>query len=232
VCGSVVSQKTTYGQKRSADDSGYAVSTYKQPEILVPGEMMTNVRAGYEQQLCDLVESSEQLMAALRAVRCLGLPSWCIGAGAIRSLVWDSLHGFQEPSNLDDVDVAYFDAEAPLALDAELQERLQLLLPSLTWEVTNQATVHEWFAEALGQVVSPLNSLDDGLATWPEFATCVGIYLDDDESLKVIAPYGLNDLFELRVRHNPRRASVSTFMHRVHSKRFGHRWPRLSICTP
>lgn len=133
---------------------------------------------------------------------------------------------------MDDVDVAYFDAEAPLALDAELQERLHWLLPSLTWEVTNQARVHEWFAEALGQAVSPLTSLEDGLATWPEFATCVGICLDGDESLKVIAPYGLNDLFELRVRHNPRRASVSTFMHRVNSKRFGHRWPRLSINTP
>ncbi|WP_245636417.1 nucleotidyltransferase family protein, partial [Achromobacter kerstersii] len=171
---SMARQPATVGHERAADDSGYAVSTYKQPEILVPGEMMTNVRAGYEQQLCDLVESSEQLMAALRAVRCLGLPSWCIGAGAIRSLVWDSLHGFQEPSNLDDVDVAYFDAEAPLALDAELQERLHWLLPSLTWEVTNQARVHEWFAEALGRAVSPLTSLEDGLATWPEFATCVG----------------------------------------------------------
>lgn len=155
------------------------------PEISVSGEMMANVRAGYEQRLCDLVESSEQLMAALRAVRCLGLPSWCIGAGAIRSLVWDNLHGFQVPSNVDDVDVAYFDAEAPLALDAELQKRLQFLLPSLTWEVTNQARVHEWLAEAIGQVVSPLTSLDDGLATWPEFATCVGIYLDGDESLSV-----------------------------------------------
>ncbi|MFF7059274.1 nucleotidyltransferase family protein [Achromobacter spanius] len=50
--------------------------------------------------------------------------------------------------------------------------------------------------------------------------------------MEVIAPYGLNDLFELRVRHNPRRASVSTFVHRVNSKRLVHRWPRLSICAP
>ncbi|WP_278044437.1 nucleotidyltransferase family protein [Achromobacter xylosoxidans] len=65
---------------------------------------MANVRADYEQQLFDLVETSEQLMAALRAVRRLGLPSWCIGAGTIRSLVWDTLHGFQEPSIVVDVE--------------------------------------------------------------------------------------------------------------------------------
>lgn len=168
-------------------------------------------------------------MAALRAVRSLGLSSWCIGAGSIRSLVWDTLHGFHKPSHIEDVDVAYFDAEAPLDLDAELKERLHRILPALPWEVTNQARVHEWFADTLGQVVSPLLSLDDGLATWPEYATCVGIYLDADEALKVIAPYGLNDLFELRVQHNPRRASASTFIHRVSSKKFAERWPQLLI---
>lgn len=190
---------------------------------------MTNFQARYEQQLCDLVESSAHLMTALRAVRSLGLSSWCIGAGSIRSLVWDSLHGFREPSNVDDVDVAYFDAEAPHGLDAELQGRLHSLLPTFPWEVTNQALVHKWFAGALGLTVSPLTSLEDGLATWPEYATCVGVYLTTDGALKVIAPYGLSDLFELRVRHNPRRANTATFMQRVQSKRFGERWPRLSI---
>ncbi|MDS1138911.1 nucleotidyltransferase family protein [Pusillimonas sp. SM2304] len=192
--------------------------------------MMISFQTHYEQQLCGLVESSAQLMAALRAVHSLGLSSWCIGAGAIRSLVWDTLHGFQEPSYVEDVDVAYFDADAPIDQDSKLQERLHKALPTLSWEVTNQAHVHRWFADTLGQVVSPLVSLEDGLATWPEYATCVGIYLDDDEALQVIAPYGLDDLFGLRVRHNPRRASVSTFMHRVKSKKFAERWPRLLIC--
>eukprot|EP01034_Spumella_vulgaris_P027324 gene27324-34024_t len=45
-----------------------------------------------------LVRSSAGLMAALRAVRELGLDSWCIGAGAVRSLVWDTLHGYTVPS--------------------------------------------------------------------------------------------------------------------------------------
>jgi hypothetical protein len=50
-------------------------------------------------------------MDALVAVRGLGLASWCIGAGAVRNLVWDALHDKVTPSELADIDVAYFDAD-------------------------------------------------------------------------------------------------------------------------
>ncbi|HWT20596.1 MAG TPA: nucleotidyltransferase family protein [Variovorax sp.] len=176
-----------------------------------------------------MVAASDELMAALRAVRSLGLRSWCIGAGAIRSLVWDTLHGFDRRSAVEDLDVVYFDAGASPQQDAGLENRLRSAMPGFRWEVTNQAGVHRWLAAALGQVVPPLASLEEGVATWPEFATCVGVWLNEDESLGVVAPHGLDDLFELRVRHNPLRASLATYRQRVAAKRFGERWPRLSI---
>ena len=176
-----------------------------------------------------MVHSSSHLMAALMAVRTLGLNSWCIGAGAVRSLVWDTLHGFEQPSVPDDVDVVYFDHAVGPKQDAHLEEQLRSLIPALQWEVTNQATVHHWFASHLGQAVPPLASLEEGVSTWPEFATCVGICLNDDDSIRVVAPYGLDDLFALRVRHNTLRASVAVYRHRVESKRFGERWPLLEI---
>jgi hypothetical protein len=183
-----------------------------------------------EARLVALVRSSNSLMAALRAVRSLGLNSWCIGAGAVRSLVWDALHGYEQPSATEDVDVVYFDdAACAPGQDADLESRLAKAMPALRWEVTNQATVHDWFAKTLGQVVPPLQSLEEGVATWPEFATCVGVNLDDEETIGVVAPHGLDDLFGLLVRHNPLRASAATFRQRVQSKRFAERWPLLSI---
>lgn len=183
-----------------------------------------------EQKLVALVRSSTSLMAALGAVRALGLGSWCIGAGAVRSLVWDALHGFDAPSELQDVDVVHFTSEAAGAVsDADLERRLDALIPAVQWEVTNQATVHHWFASSLGQVVPALASMEEGVSTWPEFATCVGVWLNDDDSIGVVAPHGLDDLFGLRVRHNPLRASFATYQQRVESKRFGERWPLLSI---
>ena len=192
-----------------------------------PGKPMWSA---LEQKLIGMVRSSPGLMAALVAARSLGLSSWCIGAGAVRSLVWDALHGFEAPTELQDVDVVHFTGEAAGAVsDAVLESRLRELMPAVQWEVTNQATVHRWFADHLGQTVHALASLEEGVATWPEFATCVGVYLSDDESIGVVAPHGLDDLFGLRVRHNPIRASFAVYRQRVESKRFAERWPLLSI---
>lgn len=169
-------------------------------------------------------------MAALMAARSLGLSSWCIGASAVRSLVWDALHGFEHASPLEDVDVVYFDAlaDGPMQ-ESELEGRLRAMLPTLQWEVTNQATVHRWFVSHLGQVVPAFGSLEEGVATWPEFATCVGVNLNHDDAIGIVAPHGLEDLFGLRVRHNPLRASVQTYRERVASKHWGERWPLLRM---
>jgi len=146
----------------------------------------------HAETLVRMVASSGRLMAALRYVRSLELRSWCIGAGLVRNLVWDALHGF-DPSVPADVDVAHFDAHMPSQLDGALERRLRVLMPGLNWEVTNQAHVHRWFEADLGRIVPPLTSLDDGISTWPEFATCVGVTLAADDSIQVIAPHGLDD---------------------------------------
>jgi hypothetical protein len=75
-------------------------------------DMKRSSLSDLERRLVAMVRSSDELMVALRAVRSLGLASWCIGAGAVRTLVWDALHGFAQPSTLEDVDVVYFDEAA------------------------------------------------------------------------------------------------------------------------
>jgi len=182
-----------------------------------------------EEQLIQMVRSSPELMELLEAVRRLDLASWCIGAGAVRSLVWDRLHGFTAPSHYDDVDVVYYDAHSGPAQEVELQSILLGFKPAVRWEVMNQALIHHWFLTQQHQTVPQLCSLAEGVATWPEYATCVGVRLNMDNSIEVIAPHGLEDLFQLRLRHNPMRASSVVFNKRVASKRFIERWPMLSI---
>ena len=183
-----------------------------------------------EQRLIALVQSSPDMMAALRAVRSLGLPDWCIGAGAVRNLVWDHLHGKTEPSALADIDVAYFDAaDLRPERDARLQARLGELLPGRPWEATNQAAVHLWFEAHFGHAVQPLGSLAQAVASWPEYATAVGLRLEADDAITVIAPLGLEDLFACVVRRNPARVSLATYRQRVAQKRYAERWPRVRI---
>ena len=182
------------------------------------------------ERLVALARATPWFMQALVHVRALRLPAWCVGAGAVRNLVWDALHGREEPSVLADVDVAWFDAGDPApARDAALQAQLRLAAPQVPWEVTNQAGVHLWFERHFGHAVAPLQSLEEAVASWPEFATAVGVWLDDDDGLHVIAPHGLDDLFAMVVRRNPVRVSVETYGQRVASKRYAERWPRVTV---
>ena len=169
-------------------------------------------------------------MPALAAVRELNLDSWCIGAGAVRNLVWDSLHGFATPSALSDVDVAYFDSSnlSP-ERDAELQRTLNKRLADVPWEVTNQASVHLWFESYFGHPVAPLISLTEAIGTWPEYATSVGLTLLPNDAIEVIAPHGLDDLFDMVVRRNPTRVSIETYRQRVIEKRYAERWPKVTV---
>lgn len=184
----------------------------------------------HESALLALVQASPIWRAALQAVASLGLASWCIGAGAVRNLVWDHLHGPAQPTPLRDVDVAYFDADDPdPARDAALQAALQARMPGWPWEVTNQAGVHLWFEACFGHAVPPLSSLHEAVASWPETATCVGLTLDAQGEPQVIAPWGLDDLFGLTVRRNPVRVSLATYRERTRQKDYARHWPRVRV---
>ena len=182
-------------------------------------------------ELRALVGASPRFMAALQAVRTLGLASWCIGAGAVRNLVWDALHGHAVPSPLADVDVAYFDA-GDLGAGAEqaLQRRLEALAPGLPWEVTNQARVHLWFEGKFGEPYTALTNTDEAPARFVSPAFAVGVRLEADDSISVVAPFGLEDAFDLVLRPNPTRPVAKGWTKAVNNA-LG-RWPELKVVAP
>lgn len=184
-----------------------------------------------EDRLIALVAGSAFTMRALRVARELGLSSWCIGAGAIRSLVWDHLHGYETPTRLSDMDLAYFEPNDPTGQgERALEAALSKMLPECCWEAVNQASVHRWLqAQLVDQVVQPFKALEEGVGSWPELATCVGVTLSDADNIQVIAPHGLNDLFAMIVRRNPACVSKEAFSKRVSAKRWDLRWPGVKI---
>lgn len=184
----------------------------------------------HHEDLEGIIRASPWFMPALRTVQSLHLRSWCIGAGAVRNLVWDHLHQYNEPSALADIDVAYFNADDPRPeTETEIQALLEARALGAPWEVTNQALVHLWFEGHFGHAVGPLSSLEEAVASWPEYATSVGVYLGSAGGIEIIAPYGLEDLFALRVRRNPVRVSIETYRRRVEQKQYAKRWPGVSV---
>ena len=183
-----------------------------------------------EARLVALVRGSPVLMRALRAARAVDPPDWLIGAGAIRDRVWDHLHGFTRATPVKDVDLAFFD---PASLGGErersVQRALTALAPDLAWDVTNQAEVHLWYPHVFGLEVEPLTSTAHAVATWPETATAIGVRLLADGTMRVVAPCGLDDLFAMIWRRNPRRATREQYRLRAENKRIANRWPRVTI---
>ncbi|MCO5396749.1 nucleotidyltransferase family protein [Ralstonia soli] len=184
----------------------------------------------FETRLIAMARQSSWFFPALIAARNLELTSWCIGAGAVRNLVWDALHGFAAPSALSDIDLAHFDERNLSAeQDRRLEHRLTGTYPNAQWEVTNQAAVHRWFEASFGYAVRPLTSLKDAVGSWPEYATSVGLTLNPDDSITVIAPYGLDDLFKMVIRRNPARVSIEAYEARIKQKQYATRWQQVTI---
>ena len=182
-----------------------------------------------------LVRATPWLLEALRAARSPGLASWCIGAGAIRTLVWDALHGRASSGPSADVDLVFHDgdpARAGASYERALEARLCQMAPGLAWDVVNQAGAHHAFPQALAQGRPAHASLEAAIATWPETATCVGVFLDDGDALHVIAPLGLRDLFDGVVRFNPACGDRAVFDDRLARKRWRARWPALRVVEP
>ena len=183
-----------------------------------------------EQALRRIIRDTPWFMGALRAVRSVAPPEACIGSGAVRNAVWDALHGYSIPSFLAEVDVPYFyPDDLSEATEHRYENRLKELRPEVTWDVKNQAAVHLWFHEVFGHKVEPLRSMRDAVTTWPETALAVAVGLQADDTITITAPLGLDDLFSMVVRRNPRRVSVKTYQQRIADKMYPKRWPRVHI---
>jgi hypothetical protein len=178
--------------------------------------------------LIALLRADAWRMRRLAAVEALGLPDCWIGAGFVRSAVWDALHGRAPAVPDGDVDVVWFDrARAGAAEDRAIEAALALREPAVRWSVKNQARMHARNGDA------PYASTEDALRAWPESATAVAVR-SRAGILEILAPFGLVDLFALIVRPTPsftgeRQAYVQA---RVGAKRWLERWPLLRVVEP
>lgn len=181
-------------------------------------------------RLRELALTTPWMHRLLHSVRAVAPPQWVVGGGAIRNLVWDHLEGLAAPTPLRDVDVAYFDAR-DLAPEAEARYRsaLEATAPEFRWQVKNQARVHLWYQDVFHDVISPITSIEDAVARFPETCTAVALRLEPDDRLSVLAPCGLDDLFGQVLRRNDRQISYELFLKRLADKQVQRTWPRVTV---
>ena len=177
-----------------------------------------------EQRLIQILQTNKNLIRDLEVVESLGLPQWCIAAGYVRNYVWDYLHGYTPRASLNDVDVLYFD---PTDLREETEKTYESALKGKVaeykWSVKNQARMHTMNQN------HPYIDVADAMKRWPETATATGVSFDHNGNLNIIAPHGLEDLFNLVVRKSPYFIDRDYFYKRIERKGWLTMWPKLIV---
>ena len=182
-----------------------------------------------QERLQQLLADDPLRMEALRALQALQLPDGWIGAGFVRDAVWDHLHGYGQRPISGDVDVVWFDAlHRDPHQDRILEAQLKRQWPTFNWSVKNQARMHQRHGH------EPYHSTRHALQYWPETATAVAVRLEETQGIATIAPYGLDDLFALRLRPTPsfEHQKLPVFRQRAIAKRWMERYPGLQLVTP
>ncbi len=175
-----------------------------------------------------LIRSDNEMMDILNAAKTLNLPDWWICAGFVRSKIWDHLHGFQERTRTQDVDVIYYDKNhIDETLEKELENKLRGILPNVPWSVKNQARMH------VINSIPPYTSAEDAISKFTETVTALGITLAEDNSLILTAPHGLDDVLHLQVKPTPffteTKERFAIYENRVKKKNWKENWPMVTI---
>ncbi|WP_214817173.1 nucleotidyltransferase family protein [Exiguobacterium sp. s59] len=184
----------------------------------------------HEQDLIHFLQQDAELMKHLRTVATLHLPDWWICAGYIRAKIWDHLHGYDTPTQTDDVDVIYFDPTQPEeSIEKEIEQTLYQLNPNVPWSVKNQARMHHV------NHLPPYTSSMDALAHFPETVTAIGVRLNSNGDFIFAAPYGIQDLLSLQVKPTPlfeaNSSKHSIYLKRMAQKNWPAQWPNVKLYT-
>jgi hypothetical protein len=173
--------------------------------------------------IADIIAQDPVGMKQLRAARALALPDWCIAAGFVRNRVWDHLHGIAPARPPADIDVLYYDAtDLSREREALYEKRLDGLLPGLPWQVRNQARMH------VPKDLPQHRDTADSMTYWLETVTAVGVRLESDDTITVVAPLGTDDLLGLRCRPTAfGRTRRDEYEARVAAKRWRALWPKV-----
>ena len=182
------------------------------------------------ERLTEIVRATPPLMQVLLVARHLRLPDWLLFSGAVYQPVLNHLTGRPLDFGIKDYDLGYFDA-SDLSYEAEDEVIRQVRaafdepLRSMV-EVRNQARVHLWFEAKFGEPYTPLSCTPQALERFASATFAVGVKLEPDDRLHIEAPFGLADLFALRLRPNPRRETVGFVRTSADVRR---RWPEVVI---
>jgi hypothetical protein len=187
------------------------------------------VRDAGEERFLAIVAADPTVAAILNRAPELGIDDWWLTAGVLFQTVWNSLTGRPPGFGIRDADLFYFDQDTSWAAeDAVIRAGAELFagLP-VPVEIRNEARVHLWYADRFGIPAPPFRDCADAIDSFAAVCCCYGVTSDADGDLRVYAPHGYADLFDLVVRPNRRLAPRHVYEEKT--RRWQETWPELIV---
>lgn len=176
----------------------------------------------------DIIWQTPTLREALTRAEKLALPNWRIVSGALYNVVWNHLTDRPAMHGIKDIDQFYFDPDTSWQAEDTIIRNATDFPTNPPIEIRNQARVHLWYEQHFGHKIPPLISVEEAIDTFACKTHSVGVRLENG-TLDLYAPYGLRDIFALRIVPNPIRDNRAT--HETKAKRALLCWPELTIVS-
>jgi hypothetical protein len=177
-----------------------------------------------------IIRADAGLMRLLERLRPLGLPQWRLVAGCLYQTVWNVLTDTPYGTGIKDYDLIYHD-DSDLSWQAEdaVIRRVAAATGDCVGpvEARNQARVHLWFPQRFGCAYPRLGSADESLRYYASIVHAVGVRLEPDGALDIAAPFGLDDMFAMRIRPNHTLANSAS--HTAKGERAKALWPGVVV---
>ncbi|WP_322008884.1 nucleotidyltransferase family protein [Paraburkholderia sp. J12] len=179
-----------------------------------------------EHDLVQIVQKNRWNTLILDRAAALGCEDWWLTAGCVAQSVWNHVAGRDIHAGIQDYDFFYHAPDTSWEAEDAVIDKARRLFADLPVEVQvrNQARVPLWYQEKFGIPFGAVTRATDGIDRFPCATVAVGVRRRD-ASVEVYAPFGLQDLFDGRLRPNRRLPIPHVYLEKT--GRWQREWPHL-----
>ena len=181
-----------------------------------------------EQDILEVFRENPDMMTILTIIRDLDLKDSWLAAGSVRNFIWNLLSDKSPFDRETDVDVIFFDPDVSYEETVSLEKKLREDFPQYQWELKNQVYMHLHSPHT-----APYTSSRDAMSKYPERCTAVGLRLNEDSTLDLFAPYGLEDILNFQVSPTPHflenEDRMKLYQERLSKKNWQEKWKNLTF---
>lgn len=176
------------------------------------------------------LRSNSHLIAAMKGIRSLLLPDWCVSGPSIAWPLWTSLKGVPALAGNHQLYITYYDpSEQALEKEATYLRHIRQVLSAGPYQVhlCNQAghVVHHDRASLSNG--TPVTCTAEALVRDPVQTYALGVRLEANGTFTVLAPYGLSSVFAMRMERNTGYCDEEHFLYKLH--RVEAMWPDVAF---